>query len=203
MSGAALPDTALRLEKKALRAAILARRDALDAGERERNSRRITEKLLSLREFRDSTIVAAYASFGSEFDTSGFLAAVLAQRKRLILPRVDRETHSLELREVRDLAADLAAGVMGIREPLPRCPRMPASAVEFFLVPGVAATIRGDRMGYGGGFYDGLLAGVGTGIPKVLALFSVQLVDRLPVGPRDQRVTRVLTEEREVRIDQA
>ena len=79
-------------------------------------------------------------------------------------------------------------------EPAERCPIVPSSAVEFLLVPGVAFTATGERLGYGGGFYDHLLSGLNAKTPRVAAAFSVQIVDDLPVGPRDQRVHRVVTE---------
>ncbi len=63
----------------------------------------------------------AYASMGSEFDTSRLLSNVLTHKK-LALPRVDRATRSLQLFWVNDLETDLQPGVWGIREPQPdRC----------------------------------------------------------------------------------
>ncbi|MGQ0577410.1 MAG: 5-formyltetrahydrofolate cyclo-ligase, partial [Betaproteobacteria bacterium] len=136
----------------------------------------------------------AYASFGSEFDTAAFCFAVVAAGKRLLLPRVNRAAHLIELREVKNLGADLVAGAWGIREPVQRCPIVPASSVEFLLVPGVAFTAAGKRLGYGGGFYDRLLEELKPGVTRVVAAFSLQVVEDLPAGPRDQRVYRIVTE---------
>jgi 5-formyltetrahydrofolate cyclo-ligase len=182
--------------KKALRASVIARRDALDAETRRRDSQAITAKLLALPEYRAAGVVCAYASFGSEFDTATFCSDVIAAGKRLLLPRINHAARMLELREVKNLRGDLVAGVWGIREPAERCPNVPLTSVEFLLVPGVGFTATGERLGYGGGFYDRLLAGLGSNIPRVAAAFSIQIVDDLPVGPRDQRVHRIVTEGR-------
>jgi 5-formyltetrahydrofolate cyclo-ligase len=62
------------------------------------------------------------------------------------------------------------------------------------LVPGVAFAANGARLGYGGGFYDRLLASLERGIPRIAAAFELQMVDELPEGPRDERVDSVVTE---------
>lgn len=184
----------LRYAKKALRASVIARRDALDAETRRLASQTITAKLRAFPAYCAAGVVCAYASFGSEFDTAAFCTDVIAAGKRLLLPRINRAARMLELCEVRNLGGDLAPGVWGILEPAELCPIVPSSAVEFLLVPGVAFTATGERLGYGGGFYDRLLSGLNAMTPRVAAAFSVQIVDDLPAGPRDQRVHRVVTE---------
>ena len=181
-------EEALRSAKKALRESVIARRDALDAETRNRDSCIITAKLLALPQYRAAGVVCAYASFGSEFDSAAFCSDVVASGNRLLLPRINRAARMLELREVGNLASDLVAGVWGIREPAERCPIVPPSAVEFLLVPGVAFTAPGERLGYGGGFYDRLLAGLNAKTPRVAAAFDLQVVDSIPTGPGDQRV---------------
>ena len=189
-------EEALRSAKKALRASVLARRDALDAKTRRRDSQAITARLLALPEYRVAGVVCAYASFGSEFDTATFCSDVIAAGKRLLLPRVNRTARMLELREVKNLRDDLVAGVWGIREPAERCPIVPPSAVEFLLVPGVAFTATGERLGYGRGFYDRLLSGLNAKTPRIAAAFALQVVDSIPSGANDQRVHLIVTEER-------
>lgn len=189
-------EESLRSAKKALRAGMITRRDALDAETRHRGSQAITAKLLALPEYRGASIVCAYASFGSEFDTAAFCSDVIGVGKRLLLPRINRAARMLELREVENLGGDLVAGVWGIREPAERCPIMPLTSVEFLLVPGVAFTAAGERLGYGGGFYDRLLSGLNAKTPRVAAAFALQVVDSIPTGPNDQRVHLVVTENR-------
>jgi 5-formyltetrahydrofolate cyclo-ligase len=187
-------EESLRSAKKTLRASVIARRDALDVERRRRDSEAITAKLLALPEYRAAGVVCAYASFGSEFDTAAFCSAVVAAGKRLLLPRVNRAARMIELREVKNLGGDLVAGVWGIRAPSEQCPIWQPSAVDFMLVPGVAFTATGKRLGYGGGFYDRLLNELKPGVARVVAAFSLQVVEDLPTGPRDQRVYRIVTE---------
>ena len=192
--GAASSPEAIKQAKAAVRQTILARRDAVDVASRLRDSQTITQKLCALPAYRAANVVAAYASFGSELDTAEFLACILREGKQLLLPRINRAQRALELRQVVDLGADLVSGVWGIREPAERCPILPLTQIEFMLVPGVAFTAGGARLGYGGGFYDRLLASLDRRIARIAAAFQLQIVDQLPEGPHDQRVDQVVTE---------
>ena len=184
----------LQAAKKSLRERIIAQRNALDASDRRAYSAQIVERLLMLPEYREATIVAAYASFGSELDTAVFLREALAAGKQLLLPRINKAERRLELRHVNDPAVDLVAGVWGIREPGDHCPPRSAAEVDFILVPGVAFTARGERLGYGGGYYDRLLLGVRSQVYRTAGAFSLQVVEDLSTGDRDQRVNCIVTE---------
>lgn len=188
-------DSDIKSAKAALRKRVLAARDALDPALRAAASAAITEALLALPACAAARTVVAYTGFGSEIDTAPFLAATLAAGKTLVLPRVDRTSRSLHLHVVRDPAADLVAGVWGIREPDPaRCPAADPETIDFVLLPCVALTPRGERLGYGGGFCDRLVGSFHRRPPLVAACFAVQLQDSVPLEPTDQRVDGVLTE---------
>lgn len=175
---------------------MLARRDALPASERRLLSERITKRLLALAAYRGARCVMAYASFGSELDTGDFIADVLAQGKELVLPRVERGSRALQLHAVEDPARQLGPGVWGIPQPrADLCPLVPISRVDFVLVPGVAFTPRCERLGYGGGYYDGFIRGLARRPPLVAAAFALQVLPALPMSETDQRVDLVVTED--------
>lgn len=188
----------IRSLKANLRKQVLARRDALSAAERQSLSERITVRLLALEAYRSAGCVMAYASFGSEFDTTGFIADARAQGKTLVLPAVERGSRVLKLHAMSDPASQLVAGVWGIRQPrADLCPEISPAQLEFVLVPGVAFTRRCERLGYGGGYYDGFIRSLARRPPLVAAAFSVQILPALPVSERDESVDCVLTENAE------
>jgi 5-formyltetrahydrofolate cyclo-ligase len=185
----------LRDAKRALREQVLAMREALAASARQAANKAITATITALPEFAPASVVLAYLSFRSEFDTAEFIDAVRASGKTLLLPRVERERRMLALHRVDDLSDALCAGPFGIREPDPeRCPRVAPDAVDFALVPGVAFTPQCARLGYGGGFYDRLIPEFRSSVPLVAAAFAVQIVADLPVSATDRPVDRVVTE---------
>jgi len=165
-------------------------------------SKRITARLLELDTYRRAGCVMAYVSFGGEFETGEFIANLFQQGKMLVLPRVVRGSRALQLYGVEDLERQLEAGVWGIRQPdASLCRPVRASQVDFVLVPGVAFTERCERLGYGGGYYDGFIRSLGLPQPAlVAAAFSLQLVPELPMSETDQRVGRIVTEDSEYRL---
>jgi 5-formyltetrahydrofolate cyclo-ligase len=69
-----------------------------------------------------------------------------------------------------------------------------ATIPDVVVVPGLAFTPAGDRLGQGGGWYDRFLAGIGPSTVTVGVGFAVQLVDSLPVEAHDVRLDHVVTE---------
>jgi 5,10-methenyltetrahydrofolate synthetase len=185
-------------EKVALRSLVLQRRDALDPAARSVASRRIVEAVLARDAFREARSVMAYATFGSEVDTSALCETVLREGKVLLLPRVDKARDAIRVYEVRDLARDLDTNRWGIREPRPEtCREIDPGELEFVFVPGVAFDARGGRLGYGKAYYDHLLAAStqAGGSPTLVAgAFAVQVVGQVPMEPHDVRIPVVLTE---------
>lgn len=185
--------------KRSLREKILRKRGSLDAGYRLHLSRAIVARIVELEAYRRSGTVLAYASFGSEPRTDDFLRHTLDSGKTLVLPKTNREEGRLDLYEVRDPARDLRPGTWGIHEPRPDlCRRAVPEDIGFVLVPGVAFDPEGGRLGYGGGFYDRLLAALQAERPAlVAAAFEVQMVKEVPLEEHDARVSAIITERRQ------
>ncbi len=173
-------------QKSELRTAILAQRDAIPESQRVGRSFAMSEKVLALPEFVAAKVVMAYMSMGSEIDTHTIVEAVLQRGLQLVLPRVEPNTKMLALHAVRDLQSELKPGIWGIREPDPLlCQIALLSQVDFILVPGAVFDRQRHRLGYGGGFYDKLLALPGRRAITVAVAFEEQLVPEVPMEPHD------------------
>ena len=186
-----LPET-----KSSLRRRMLGRRDVMDTWTRAALSRAIVRDIVETSVYRRSNTVMAYASFGSELQTDEFVRHVLDQGKILLLPKVNRQRELLEIYRVRDPVQDLRVGTWGIREPrADRCARMEPHIIDFVLVPGLAFDRRGRRLGYGGGFYDKLLADSLSPCAWLVAgAFESQMVEKVPVDEHDMPMDVVVTE---------
>jgi 5-formyltetrahydrofolate cyclo-ligase len=181
--------------KTELRAAITARRAELSLPTRQSANHSISTQIFALGGYRDAQTVLAYMSFGAEFSTSELVRGTRERDKALVLPRINRPERQLDLFQVRNVDADLIAGTWGILEPNPeRCARISEEEIDFVLVPGVAFDADCNRLGYGGGYYDRLLEGLGPFATLVAAAFSVQIVDRIPIEEHDVAVDLVVTE---------
>ncbi len=183
------------MTKADLRKRLHGLRNALTPEERARNSDSITRTILSLAAYGEARTLMAYMTFGSEFLTDALIRDALLQSKTLVFPRIDRKQNRLETYAVRDMDNDLAAGPWGILEPHPeRCRPIPISEVDFILVPGLGFDVRGDRLGYGRGYYDRLLKGRSPHASLVAAAYSIQVLDSIPVDEYDVPIDTVVTE---------
>jgi 5-formyltetrahydrofolate cyclo-ligase len=190
--------------KSGIRKNIIAQREQLPHDTRAAYSAAITERLLKLPEYRQAGAVLGYMSFGAEFASESWIQQVLAEGKKLALPRVNHHTNQLDLYWVDDLENQLAPGLWGIREPIvERCELLDnLNEVEFVLLPGVAFARDGARLGYGGGFYDKLLADLPsdrTPWPVLAAAaFALQIVESIPQEPTDVKVELIVTDQEKI-----
>ena len=184
--------------KQTIRNNILSQREHLPADVRDTYSQAITEHLLQLPEYRQAEVVLGYMNFGTEFSSELWVARVLAEGKQLFLPKVNHHTNQLDLYHVDDLENQLAAGLWGIREPVvERCERLNnPNEIEFALLPGVAFSRNGARLGYGKGYYDKLLARLDdeSEVALVAGAFSMQIIEDIPQEATDRKVEWLVTE---------
>ncbi len=183
--------------KQALRQRIIAAREKLPAPERLRLSRAVIGSVCELTAYRQAQTVLGYLNFGAELAAELWVRQALADGKKVLLPRVNRASKHLDLYKVRDLQEDVAPGLWGIREPvIERCAREDAlGTVDFILLPGVAFTRDGARLGYGGGFYDKLLARMPDRPALVAGAFTLQVVQEIPQETTDRKVEWLVTED--------
>ena len=178
---------AVRQEKAALRARLLAARARLSADQRAAAGRAIRDALLDRPEIQMAGTIAAYYSIGAEPDTRGLVYALWKRGSYVLLPvlRVDGDLDwaSYEGPE------SLVPGPRGLREPSepPRGVGAVARA-DAVLVPALAVDRAGNRLGRGGGSFDRALARVGPLIPLIALVYDDELIDRVPAERHDVKV---------------
>jgi len=193
----------IRARKQALRQSIIAAREKLPAAERLHLSHAVIGSVCDLPAYRQAQTVLGYLNFGAELAAELWVRQALADGKRVLLPRVNRASMHLDLYQVQDLQQDVAPGLWGIREPVvERCIKQEAlGIVDFILLPGVAFTREGARLGYGGGFYDKLLAHMLHRPSLVAGAFELQVVQKIPQESTDRMVEWLVTESETIRCN--
>ena len=213
------------MDKKEVRKQAISRRDALSETERKELSSRIAERLFALDIYKNATIVLSYASFRSEVITDEINQRVIADEKKLYLPKTYVKEQRMLFYRVVDPGTELIIGAMGIREPreeerqkfgdktevqgiqstqllevkrTEKCHEEVTDESEILvLMPGVAFDSAGNRLGYGGGFYDRFLAEYPSFADQTILLaYDIQRTDEnLPAENTDQKPKLILTEE--------
>lgn len=188
-------------DKAGLRRELLRRRDHIPPVVRKVKDREIEARLYGLDEFISAKVIFFFASFRTEADTSGMITKSLQEGRKVILPKV--EGKDLGLYEIKGIA-ELRPGYMDIPEPsvLSDDRRADINEVDLIIIPGAAFDEAGNRIGYGGGYYDRLLSGLQKDIPVVAPAYEEQVEDCIPSEPHDIRVQMIVTDRRVIRCNQ-
>lgn len=143
--------------------------------------------------------IALFHALAEEIDTSSLIEALAAAGRPILLPRQQGRGRPLAFHRWQP-GHPLVVGSFGVREPAPDAPSGRPTVV---LVPLLAFDARGNRLGYGAGFYDRTLAALRAAGPRPLAIgfgFDLQEVDRVPVDATDERLDLVVTDARTLRM---
>jgi 5-formyltetrahydrofolate cyclo-ligase len=177
--------------KADLRAAALAKRDALDDDERAAAAQAIALRGLPI-EISRSTVVAGYSPIRSEIDPIPLMQKLAARGAPLALPVITARGQSLRFR-VWSPGDRLMRGPLGILEPSPAAAEI---VPDIVLVPLAAFDRSGHRIGYGAGHYDRTLAQLhkSKGFAAIGLAFAAQEVEAVPALQHDVALDYVLTE---------
>jgi 5-formyltetrahydrofolate cyclo-ligase len=187
------------MAKDALRKQIYALRDRLTAAEIARKSKAVAGQLEKLPFYREAGTIMFFLSFRSEVDTLGMVRDNLERGSRVLVPKTLPEERSLVPSQLLDLEGDLAPGYYDIPEPRQEALRPVApEEIDLLIVPGVAFDLQGNRLGYGGGYYDRFFERLRPGVPLVALTFELQLVSRVPVEEWDRSMDWIVTEKRAI-----
>ena len=183
--------------KDEIRGEMRARRRALSAAERAEASAVVCAKFARSAELGEvmdpceiGSPVAVYLASPDEIDLRPCIERLLWVGCKVVAPRWNGETYELAVLKGLD-ARHLRRGPMGIMEPVD-AEIVPAKEVYGWIVPGLAFTRDGRRLGYGGGWYDRLLADAPKDAVKLGVAHSFQIVEDLPTEPHDIRLTAVV-----------
>lgn len=218
-------------EKVQLRKRILKERNALPYGQREIWDRQIFEELIKYDAADPCSVYLCYVNYQSEVKTKEFILWCLNSEKVVFVPKVSKiEPAEMEFYQITAWG-ELKAGYQGILEPeawperaFPRwlkgterdgqitsagsiSGRMAEAGekkmqVIRILLPGAVFDRDGNRIGYGGGFYDRWLAKWNHSgsadmavLEKIGLAYGIQIVGTLPAERFDRKVDCVITEE--------
>jgi 5-formyltetrahydrofolate cyclo-ligase len=179
--------------KTALRRDALARREAIEPAARAAFGHRLAEEGLRLARLWRPQIVSAFYPLRDEPDTLPLLTALAEKRFATALPLVVGRGSPLAFRLWRP-GEPTRAGTMSIREPLEGAP---AVDPDLLFVPLACFDRRGNRIGYGAGFYDRTLAGLRAVKPIHAAgvAYGVCEVAVVPYETHDQSLDAVVTDQ--------
>jgi 5-formyltetrahydrofolate cyclo-ligase len=187
-----MSDSPSSSSKASLRAAALARRDALSSEHRASAAQAIAARGLPV-DIKHGLVVAGYAPIRSEIDPTPLMRKLAARCAQLALPVIIARDRPLQFRAWSP-GDKLVRGPLGILEP----PLEAAEVIpDILLVPLAAFDRAGHRIGYGAGHYDRTLGQL-RALRKIIAIgvgFAAQEIPGVAAAAHDARLDLVLTED--------
>ncbi len=181
----------VKAEKKRLRAEALARRDALDTEWRIEASlgfANVSERI----DFDPGTVISGFWPIRSEVDIRPLMFALRQKGARLCLPAIIDKTTIVFRELVRGAPmVDMGFGTAGPG------PEAEVLDPQIMLVPLSAFDDRGNRIGYGAGYYDRVISRLKAKDiePRLIGIaFDCQAVGSVPAEPHDVPLGEILTE---------
>lgn len=182
------------MDKKTARNFIRTEKRKMTEEEIWKKSERIVEKVCRTSCFLEAESLYCYVSYNQEVMTKPLILKALEAGKKVAVPKIigrDMEffyIHSLN---------DLSIGYQGIEEPVTK--DMAEAYKALMILPGLAFDESGNRVGYGGGFYDRYLEKkAALQFKKVAVAFDFQIVEELEMEACDWKVDGIITELRTI-----
>jgi 5-formyltetrahydrofolate cyclo-ligase len=177
--------------KQAMRDEALARRASLRAAAPDA-ARRMARNFIGAIPLSPSAVVSAFVAIGEETDPAPLIDLLRKEGHPIALPRVVRKGEKLAF-HLHEQGAALVPGVFGLSQP---GKDWPEAIPDVLVVPLLAFDAKGNRLGYGGGFYDRTLAALRASrtVVAVGFAFAGQEVPDVPHRESDERLDWVVTE---------
>ena len=179
--------------KDSIRKEMKASLRQLSKPEYEQKSYWIAERLVSLPEWKNAKIIGTTLSVFPEVDTYFIIKQAWLEEKQIAVPRCIVHQKHLDFRLIRSFM-NLENVYLHLWEPRPSV-TVPVvkQDIDLLIVPGLAFSANGYRIGFGGGYYDRYLVDFPG---KTLSLaFEEQLIGSIPADSYDQKVQQIVTDE--------
>ncbi|WP_080845096.1 5-formyltetrahydrofolate cyclo-ligase [Cytobacillus gottheilii] len=156
-------------------------------------SKMIAQKLFQQPVWMRAKCIGITISLQPEVDTYLIIEKAWEEGKTVTVPKCEPKERKMTFRAITDFK-QLERVYFDLLEPIEaQTKAKKADEIDLLIVPGLAFTEQGVRLGVGGGYYDRYLAHY-KGETVALA-FNEQIVKTLPVDVYDQSIKRIITDE--------
>lgn len=185
--------------KRALRADLREKRNAMSPGARERAAVDLTARLDALVAETGARAISCFLSASSEPGTRDFVREAVRRGIRVLLP-ITRVDGLLDW-AVATTDGDVAEGLFGMPEPVGELlGPIAVNDVDLMIIPAAAVDHGGMRLGWGRGYFDKTIGSMEKCPPVYAVVYDTEILDDLPRDVHDQPVTGVVTPTRTLNL---
>jgi 5-formyltetrahydrofolate cyclo-ligase len=179
------------MNKKEFRSFVLGELKKLSKPEYEQFSYEIANQLFADEFWKKAKTIGITVSNYPEVDTYQIIRKAWEQNKRVVVPKCHPKEKQMSFHELKQFT-QLESVYYGLLEPIEALTSKVESVdIDLLIVPGLAFSNEGYRLGFGGGYYDRFLSDFKSN--TVSLAFPIQLKDRLPIEKHDLPVQKIIT----------
>ena len=184
-------DEEMTNEKQIIRKQIMDELAKIDKPQYEHDSYEIAQLLFQDPLWKEANTVGVTISKSPEVDTYQIIRKAWDEGKQVVIPKCLPKKKEMVFRTLTKFN-QLESVYYGLLEPIEAVTReIPANEIDLIIVPGLAFTKNGYRIGFGGGYYDRYLAGFAG--QTISLAFTPQIVVELPIEEHDIPVNKIIT----------
>lgn len=180
------------MEKVKVRNNIIKKRDSILLDTKQNYDYLIYKQLINCDIYKKSKKIFTYISFGSEVDTTAFINYALNDKKEIYVPKTDKEKREMKAIKINNLD-NMIVDKWGIPEPINVEKSEVGEVFDLIIMPGLAFDKNGNRIGYGGGYYDKYLSQIKGNSHKMVLAYDFQIVERIESEIHDIKVEYIIT----------
>ncbi|SCJ98257.1 5-formyltetrahydrofolate cyclo-ligase family protein [uncultured Clostridium sp.] len=181
------------MNKDIIRKEIAELRNNLKLEDKKILDKKVFDLLIKSDFYKKSKRIFIYVSYKNEVDTKEIIYYSLKNGKTIYVPKINIEDKTMKAIRIHSLN-ELYVNKYGILEP--NIVDKSCSELDFdlIIIPGIAFDMKGNRIGYGGGYYDKYLSGLECKIDKVALAYEFQVIDNIVIEKHDIKVDCVITD---------
>lgn len=179
-------------KKQELRKQILQRRTKLNSSYQKIANEKIIQNIIDSYEYQKSSTIFTFIGKKGEIDTRKLIIDAVKRGKVVGVPRV-YPGNVMKVHRFKSFE-ELTMSKLHILEPAATNPLIEISSIDLTILPCVTCNLKGDRLGYGGGYYDRFLSTAGEHSLSYLPCLAQLQVDKIPLAENDVQADVVVTE---------
>jgi len=183
------------MDKKSLRKEMYEKRCSLSKQFVIMNSAKIFENLINTNLLNLNNVLI-YSDFRNEVQTGDIIDYLFSNNKNVYLPVCDCKKTTFAVHQIFNTEYDSQLNFYGIKEP--KNSAVTNNKIDCAIIPGIAFDVKGNRIGFGKGYYDKFLF-ENKDICKIALCYEFQIVDQIPANTHDIPMDYIITENRVIR----
>lgn len=189
-----------KLNKKNIREEIIDKRNNLILDIKQNYDSLIFEEIINSEIYKKSKKIFTYISFGSEVDTIKLINYSFSNNKEVYVPKINKQTKDMIALKIHNFN-NMSVDKWGIIEPKSVDKSNMGTDFDLIIMPGIAFDKQGNRIGYGGGYYDKYISKLNNASNLLALAYDFQIIQDIESESHDIKVDFILTNKGFIKVN--